>query len=85
MAVLQRSNRRARLLMACRDGLVRWDPPRAAITKSRSPWLINGQRLRPLEPDSCALSILMLCGLTHAQGSQTITPDGEALLKEWSE
>lgn len=85
MAACKRSNRWVRLLLACRDRLVLWDPPRVPVTGRCSPWLINGQRLRSSDPDRYALSVLMLRGLTHAQGSQTITPDGEALLKEWSE
>ena len=84
MAALERTERRVRLLTACRDGQVRWDPPRGPMTHGRSPWVVAGQRLNLSDPDAIELSFLTLHLLTHSCDSQEITPDGEALLREWT-
>jgi len=88
MAALERTERRVRLLTACRDGQVRWDP--AGITGGdltgygQSGWVIYGMRALARSPDVAELDYLSLCSATHECDSQEITPDGEALLREWT-
>jgi len=88
MAALERTERRVRLLTACRDGQVQWDP--AGITDGgltgygQSGWIIYGMRVLAWSPDAAELDYLSLHLLTHSCDSQEITPDGEALLREWT-
>ena len=84
MAALKRTERRVWLLTACRDGQVLWNP--AGITDGgQSAWVLYGARLMLMGTDAADLSALSLCSATHECDSQEITPDGEALLREWTQ
>jgi len=84
MTQLARTERRVRLLTACRDGAAVWAPHRSRPPIGESPWVLNGERLAVTHPDAEVLDELEQRSLTHECDSQEITPDGEALLREWS-
>jgi hypothetical protein len=86
MATLTRTERRERLLIACRDGHVRWDPrPDIPASVRWSGWVIAGVRRTVQHADAIELTFLSLHSLTHKGDSQEITAAGEALLRGWTQ
>ena len=83
----ERTERRVRLLAACRDGLVRWDWAHSPMAPGQSPWVVSGRRLATSDLDAAELGYLSLHSL-HMQSRegnpQEITPAGEAKLREWT-
>jgi len=87
MAALERTERRVRLLTACRDGLVRWNWAHSPMAPGLSPWVMAGNRLATSDPDDGELGYLSLRGMhfqAHEGACQKLTSAGEALLTEWT-
>ena len=81
----ERTERRVRLLTACRDGEVRWDPAGFNLTGGQSEWVVSGTRIEIRDPDNATLFELSADRLIHTgQRSQEVTTlAGTALLDEW--